>query len=211
MNNFAGEYKDWTPAERKEFSQKLVHVFEKPSNRVNGFSYSVEFESITKAFPETRKNPRGYAYQFLLKLLMCDMCKELREANQDDLSGVKVALVHERCAYDAALLQAFNSLLADPTFSCKGLFASLVPMGWEDCTPLQPADFLAYENFKETWRHISENDKDRNRDRRIPLKELLGSPSFGGVAKHISDESMQEWRKLIDTKTAAILDAQGDT
>jgi hypothetical protein len=66
----------------------------------------------------------------------------------------KITLFHERCPYDGAFLQSFNRMMDDPTFAYRQYFNTIVPMGWEDCIPLQPADLMAYENFKEGLRQL---------------------------------------------------------
>jgi hypothetical protein len=45
-------------------------------------------------------------------------------------------------------------------------------MNWENFTPLQPADFLAYENFKESLSIL------KPKDRRKSLKLLVEAETF---------------------------------
>ena len=55
----------------------------------------------------------------------------------------RIALIHDRSAHDAVLLQAFRHMKNDGTLIHRKRFTTIAPMGWEDCILLQPADLLA--------------------------------------------------------------------
>jgi hypothetical protein len=90
-------------------------------------------------------------------------------------------------------LSAFNKMMSDPTFRGKEMFSPILPLGWETCTALQPADMVAYESFKDALRKY--NDKDRRRS----LDYLLQSKRFGGRAKQLVTENLYEWRQILDS------------
>lgn len=211
LNNFREEYSDWNPDERKEFSKDLLHVFQKPSNRVNGYAYSIELDALAEIIPRTKSDPKGFAYSLLLKLLMIDIGRKFTESNEGDLSEIRVALIHDRCGYNGVLQEAFDSYRRDETAAFGGIFSTLAPMGWEDCVPLQPADFIAYENYKEVLRRVSDNEKDRKRDRRIPLKELLNSDSFGGFCKSLGEGAIAELNRLMDESVSRAIEAKKES
>jgi len=54
----------------------------------------------------------------------------------------QIALIHDRCEYDAALSEAFNHMKNDETFKYRDRFTKIDSMSWEECIHLQPADFL---------------------------------------------------------------------
>jgi len=207
INNFVAEYEDWTPEERAQFSKELLHVFEKPSNRASGFAYSVDLRLLTEIIPNTKADPKGFAYSLLLKLLMAEIGTKFDDANNGDLSGVRIALIHDRCAYNGVLQEAFESYKRDHTSSYGSLYATLAPMGWEDCVPLQPADLIAYENYKEVLRHVSVNEKDRRRGMRIPLSKLLDSDSFGGFCKSLGQDAIRELKGSMDKSITKAIEA----
>jgi len=211
LNNFAEEYKGWTSDERREFSTELLNVFKKLSNRVNGYAYSIDLHLLVEIIPRTKSDPKAFAYSLLLKLLMSEIGKKLSEANEGDISSVRVALIHDRCSYNGVLQEAFDSYRRDKSSSYGSIFASLDPMGWEDCVPLQPADLIAYENYKEVLRHVSENEKDRRRSRRIPLSELLDSNSFGGSCKSLGEDAILELNRLMDESVSRAIDAKKES
>jgi hypothetical protein len=208
INNFAEDFKGWDPDERKEFSRELLHILGRPEHRMYGFSYSILLKQLVEVIPETRPDPKGFANHLLLKLLMCDIGEGITEENEGDLSGIKVALIHDRCAYNGVLQKAFDVMRTDKTFTERSIFVTLAPMGWEDCVPLQPADLLAYEAYKEVLRQCSENEKDRARPMRIPLSSLLNSDSFRGTAKKLDRDEITKLKSLMDATTTRLLLAQ---
>jgi hypothetical protein len=83
------------------------------------------------------------------------------------------------------LLAGFKNYLEKRPES-KSIFASIAPMGWEDCIPLQPADFVAYEAMKETHRH---RPGQKARERRKSLTAFLDLPDSGASCDEIPREA----------------------
>jgi hypothetical protein len=103
-----------------------------------------------------------------------------------------ISLHHDRCDYDAALLEAFNHLMDDETFKYRTRFTSITSENWQDCVPLQAADLIAYENFKESERLLD------GRPRRKSLEILLDLESISGRAKGFNLASIQELKSIVD-------------
>jgi hypothetical protein len=143
----------------------------------------------------------------LLKFIMLEIGTQIGEANNQDIGTIRVPLVHDQCSYNRALQEAFMAMCSDKTFRYRTIFTTLEPMAWQKCAALQVADLLAYENFKESLRHRSTNPKDKARGRRIPLRELLTSDSFGGIAGHLDESVLISLKELIDERTSKVLDA----
>jgi hypothetical protein len=53
------------------------------------------------------------------------------------------------------MLEGFNQVVADKGFEHAQCFTSFASMGWENCIPLQPADLIACENFKEKCKRLT--------------------------------------------------------
>jgi hypothetical protein len=96
-----------------------------------------------------------------------------------------------------------GALLAAPAFAaraeqtnevnwCKhrNRFTTIAPKGWEDCVLLQPADLIAYENFK----IIERNHASQQRRRIVEL--LLDLNSVGGRGVELT----RQWMKEINEK-----------
>jgi hypothetical protein len=211
LNNYAEDFEGWSPEERKEFSERLIKVFDKPSNRVNGHSESIDLQALVRLIPETADDPIGFSYSLLLKVLMDETGNYFLAANDGDwsrLATIKIALIHDQTPrYNQVLAKSFESQLKDPTFKYASLYSTLVSSKWQECLPLQPADLLASENFKETLRHVSSNERDRKRGRRIILSELLKVQSFGGFGKCLGEDAILELRKLMDENVTKIIKA----
>lgn len=58
------------------------------------------------------------------------------------------------------------------------VFTTITPQCWQDCVPLQPADLIAYELFKELDRRLFAS----NRNMRRFLKRLIGKTKTVGIS-----------------------------
>ena len=65
-------------------------------------------------------------------------------------------------------------------------------MSWEHCVPLQPADMMAYEHFKEAERKVSP------RKRRKSLELLLDLESLGGRGSFIDRDALLKLKEVMD-------------
>jgi hypothetical protein len=187
LNNFRGDFEDWNGEERKEFCQKLIRVFSRHYCGYEG--YLVNLEELVGLWPETKDDPLDFAYNNLLKFLMIEIGKNMTKL----LPGYKMNLFHERCPYDGVFLSAFNELMNDQTFTYRNCFTTIAPMGWEDCIPLQPADLLAYENFKEGLRQLP---TEKPRERRAIMSEILSIEDFVAHIKILRRDTIIELRNL---------------
>jgi hypothetical protein len=103
--------------------------------------------------------------------------------------NARIALIHDRSAYDAVMLEAFNQQMADAKFTYKGCFTTFASTGWERCIPLQPADLVAYENFKDAMRKVNA------RDRRMSLEMLIDLDAFSGRVQSMGAEAILKLRE----------------
>lgn len=189
INNFKGDFADWNGPERQAFCEKLLRVLSRHVGRYDG--YLINLQELVEEWPKTNSDPKAYAYSFLLKFLMLWIGKGISRG----LPGTKITLFHDRCTYDAVLLTSFNEMMDDPTFAYKNCFTTIAPMGWEDCIALQPADLIAYENFKEGYRLLP-NEKPRGR-RKI-LDALLSIDSFSQRLALMNRDNIRKLKGLSD-------------
>jgi hypothetical protein len=140
--------------------------------------------------PNVADDPKRPAYVLLLKYLMIEIGKNILDREKDQL----VTIVHDRAkGYNQVLLDSFDSMVDDQTFLYRKRFSSITPMAWEHCIPLQPADMLAYENFKEVERQFTD------RSRRRSLEAILNLQStFGGKCVHIPREGIREIKAMLE-------------
>ncbi len=174
INNFAGEYKGWTPAERLEFCQRLTDVFQRNPVHIHG--WDMPLQVLVEIIPETKPNPIGFAYCVLLGELMTQIGEttlSLQSYKADSIS-----LHHEHCKHDSSLLDWFNLLLEDEKFQFRHRYISITSERWESCGPLQPADLVAYENFKEGMRYHVKESKEAQRGK-MRLSGIRGRAESG--------------------------------
>lgn len=189
INGFRGEFQDWDGVERQAFCEKLVKVFARHEIGFEG--YVVDVRDLVEFWPEIKDDPLEMAYDVLQTFLML----EIGAGFHLELPDSKVTLFHERCPHDGVFLQSFNRMMEDPTFAYRQHFTTIAPMGWEDCIPLQPADLMAYENFKEGLRQLPD---EKPRDRRKILTEIISLKSVGAHLKHIDRPTMVKLKGIYD-------------
>jgi hypothetical protein len=198
FSNSLGEFRGWSKEEKVEFSQRLIAIFRKHPAHIYG--YDIPLQLMVDEMPETKANPLGFAYTFLLSLVMRTIADNTLKVYPDAL----ITLHHDRCRYDAALLEMFNHLKDDPGFPHGNQFLYMTSEGWEHCIPLQPADFLAYENYKESARKLDL----KPRDRRKSLEAFLDLESISGRSAGFTAESIKQLKPILekmDEQTKAIL------
>ena len=191
------EFEGWSREERDELAIQLMSTLSRGRAWITTVSYSVPLQEFIKHF-NVEGDPLPYLSKELIQFVMLEMVAQVRDAEKKlkHVKQIKYILFHERCDYNDAYLKGFNRIMNDPTFSGKELFSTMAPMGWEDCIPLQPADLVAYETFKDALRQFN------NKERRASLNTLLQSGSFGGRSKRMSTENIAEWREIIDKAIA---------
>jgi hypothetical protein len=139
-----GEFEGWTTQEVLEFFTKLLGVFRK--HITNTIAYTLNLADFVSEFPNSADDPETPCSGLLLKYLMIEIGNNILGRETWQL----VSIIHDRTkGYNQVLLDSFDSTVSDETFKYRDRFSSITPMSWEHCIPLQSADILAYENFKE--------------------------------------------------------------
>jgi len=193
INNFAGEYKDWDGAERQAFCEKLTDVFRQ--HPVHIHSFDIPLDVLIEEIPETKPNPVGFAYC----LLLTDIMKQIGEKTLPLYPRDVIQLHHDHSKYDATLCEWFNQLLDDEKFQWRKQFVSITSQRWDVCVLLQPADLVAYENFKEGMRKV-EGSKESKRGRmRAGLDALINLESISGRAVGYTRDGIQQIKQNLDS------------
>jgi hypothetical protein len=174
--------------------QDLIGVFRKSKHMIIS-AYSLPFDVFIAEFPEWNKKVLPYSYAILLKFLMFETATEYKKAETiGSVRPVHIALIHDRSSYDAVLLRAFNQMLDDQGFEGRNYFSSIAPLAWEQCIPLQAADFLAYEHMKDADRKAAGS----TRQQRKSLTALLDLPSLGGRTRRLDAQSLHKLRLSLE-------------
>jgi hypothetical protein len=186
------EFADWTVSEQIEFTDQLIRkVFRHPMVII---SYTLDLRDLVAEFPEAKKNPFSLAQILLLNHIVTYIAEKVL-ADKRYLSD-QIALIHDRSAFNAVLLEAFNHLKNDKTLLNRERFTTIIPMGWEDCVPLQPADMIAYSNFKTV---------ERGHKHRKDFALILDLDSIGGRGVFLQKAAFREIRERLDKESETIL------
>lgn len=185
-----GEFEGWSVPEQVEFSKELISILN--SETIESYGYTLSLKRLKAEVPEVSKNPEGFARILLLQMLMNEI-GERRLARQKD---VLVSLIHDRSDYDGVMSDAFNDMLQDEKFKFRNRFTTIASQSWRQCIALQPADLIAYENFKESERHM----RNLARERRKSLTAILdeGPGLFGGSVGGWTQATYEEVRRQLD-------------
>jgi len=177
------EFSDWTTDEQMEFSEKLLNIFRRHPIAI--ISYTISLTHIADEMPEARKKPQAIAYAFLLQKIMARIADTILSDSR--FEGHNLSLIHDRTTRcDSVLLDAFNGFVNDGTQKHRERFTTIAPMGWEACTLLQPADLIAYQNFK-----LIERDHAGQKRHKF-MELLLDLDSIGGRGAEIPLEGIKE-------------------
>lgn len=190
INNLRGDFKGWSGEERNAFHQKLLtKVFARHKWGYEG--YAINLKELAEEWPQTASDPKEFAYHILLQFLMFEM----GTGTSNELPGWKVDLFHEHCDYDGTLRASFSRLMGDPKFAYKDVFTTIQPTRWQGCVPLQPADLIAYENFKDVHRSRPGQGM---RNRRKIFQQILSLDSFVPHLKCMSRTDISKLRGIFE-------------
>ena len=178
-SNRRNDFEGWTTSDDQiPFVKKLLSILEQ--YRMDVVAYTINLKELAQFVPLSRHNPRRFAYVMLLHYIMLGIQHGSLEKNRDAIIG----LIHDRGDYDSVLLDAFNILINDPSFAARKRFTTIAPMSSEQCISLQPADLMAYENYKESERHLSD------RNMRRSLDWIMTRGQVGGFLHGFNEETL---------------------
>lgn len=180
---FQNEFEDWNKDEQVAFLEGLLNVFRYHNTAI--ISYTVDLRHIAEEMPGVGEKSKAIAYILLLHNIMVWIGDRILA--DEKYASDQIAFVHDRTShYDSVLLEAFTAMKNDESFKYRNRFATITPMGWEECNLLQPADLIAYENFK-----LIERKHAGQKSRKI-MELLLNLDSIGGRGVELTREGIKE-------------------
>jgi hypothetical protein len=183
-----GDFSGWdVKTEQIPFMADLLSVIEK--YRLDVIALTVDLNELSECVPAARHNPLRYANMMLLHQLMIQIADTTLAINGDAVIG----LIHDRGNFDSVLLDSFNLVIKNSLFDSRGRFTTLAPLSWEDCIPLQLADFMAFENFKESERGFF------GRARRKSLEMAITRGRLGGTLHAITRGALTRYVEWFQT------------
>lgn len=193
---FQNEFADWKPDEQMSFLGGLLNVFRRHNTAI--ISYTLDLRHVAEEMPGADKKPEAIAYILFLQKIMIWIGERI--FTDKKYAGERIALIHDRTTHhDSVLLDAFNAMKNDEAFVHRDRFTAIAPMGWENCVLLQPADLIAYENFK-----IIERKRAGSKRRKI-MELLLDLNSVGGRGVEIPRQGIKELNTALTTESRRAL------
>lgn len=170
------EFEGWSVDEQKEFTQNMLGIFRRQP-MLNTISFSLNLRELVEELPWSAHDPLEWGHKLCLEFMMLELGNQI--AGADPQTSIKVVLIHDWSRYNGTMLHSFERLMADPDFLHKRFFSTIAPMHWEGCIPLQAADLMAYENYKDVERLSAK------RNRRFTLREMLEMGCFSGRSRRL--------------------------
>jgi hypothetical protein len=142
-----GDYKNWTKEQTLQHVKKLLGIITRKPRDVVAICFGLDMEATIRIFSGHKRDPNKGAYNLCTRKLMHLVYQAVI---QEYGAGYRVAIIHDHTqGYDGVILDAFNCMMDDPMVPhYKEMFTTIVPMRWQDCTLLQPADMIAFDTFK---------------------------------------------------------------
>ena len=186
-----GEFEGWSTDEQIVFSKKFIDIIK--YNMLTVMAYSMPMDDFVAVFPERSENPQKEVCGLLLNFMMTQLILDIEKQTEGHpLKPYKIALIHDRSDRGGDMLAAFNGKKNDITFAGRGHFTTIAPMGWEDCIPLQAADLLAYETFKDAANKMSGSPRPRRKSMDSLFEE---NTQFGGHSLAFTRKALEMLRQ----------------
>jgi Protein of unknown function (DUF3800) len=189
VNERKGDFKGWGEDERLEFMLSLVNVFRFHNFVI--FSCTVNLNDLFAEFPQAENERMAFANAITLFRIMELLSEKILSRWQQDY----LRIVHDRGSYNKVLRDVFDFAKKEPTIVHGNRFATIEPRGWEEEPLLQPADFIAYENYKLAM------SKQRGSKTRPCFQAILDLVSFGGRGMNLIPSELQRIRTQIGEKS----------
>jgi hypothetical protein len=192
LETFHGEFKEengWDPLRRTALLRKLHPIIKHRTYTGLGFSlFKDDFEEV---MPPWRKKVFGGPYGFCAWLCLgAARVWAEQHHHHDPIKWVFEAGTKGR----GQIEKLFDSLCADPVYRNKYRISGRPMFEDKELTPLQGADILAYELFKETKNQILEGGKravrlsvrDLIRRHEMPLFQFFGKARLVGLVERLA-------------------------
>lgn len=183
MASCLGEYEGWDVTRQIRFSRKLIDILGR--NKPYAIAVGAGYADFLSAFPNRKADKKWLIYRFC----MMDCLVEIGNFMEHVCPKERVAIIYDRGPFSSAAQSAFDAI-KNSNYKNAHYLATMAPMGWEECVPLQTADLIAFEGYKLVDRHITGKF-----DFRKSLQRIIGN-KVGLTAKHIDLKGFQKIAEL---------------
>lgn len=179
---FGRDFRGWNQKRQVALMQRLTGIIS--TNKPVGFVVSARLGDFVRGYPGHEDERHMGCYFFCMLncfLLIGDWMNKY-------LPSERVAIIYDRGKIsETGAPKAFRSMKEDKGWEYRRFFATIAPMGWEQCTPLETSDLLAYEGFK-----LTINAKLGSAEIRRSLQSMLGA----GVQIYVQSYMPDAFEKL---------------
>jgi hypothetical protein len=187
------EFRDWSLDERDHFVRGLFSIFK--SVGVHAVVFDVSLNELCEVFPEWASDRLAAGYGVLTNMLLYLIGQDFKHFFGEN-APAKIALFHDQTGgqgkYDPTILRSFEAQMAKPDFPYRDQFTTITPVTWQDCIPLQPADLVAFECYKQSQARAEA------RASRKSFKALLDLEAFGIHSKTFQREALVKFREAAE-------------
>lgn len=191
MNAYDHEFENWSKGMSEKFCARLLRILTRRS--MGMISCGVDINALKTEFPDGDPNRKERAYGFLIKNIMVDLGRVMREVRPGD----RVMLIHDHGDWDKVALDVYNSMVDDPKWKSRHVFHSITPLTWRDSIGLQAADLAAYETFRVLNAKLATNQTSM----RYALRHLVAQ-EMPMIARYIDLKSIQRLKEVIKKNRA---------
>ncbi|MGO9229117.1 MAG: hypothetical protein ACLQKA_07895 [Bryobacteraceae bacterium] len=182
------EKNGWSIARQIRLTKRLSDIL--GGNRTTGIVVGGSIEDVQKHCGPGSDPPKELLYSLCFRMCLLGIVSLMRLRVVD----ARVRVFYERGEFAGVAKESFDLTKDDqrPEYKC---LCSADAAGWEECVPLQAADFLAYEGF----RRIDGSLKGKNLVRKS-LQALIRNANI--IVEHFQQENFADIVRMIENQKA---------
>lgn len=191
-SNFKREFSrenGWDETRQIKLTKRLINIL--TDNGVHNpaaIVFGGAKEDYLRYFPESSEDWEKALYFF--SLVMCFY--EIASLVKGTYPNERVNIFYERGKFGGAVNAALDYIKRPENIHVGRYIITAVPVGWEDCTAIQSADFMAYEGYKRVGGTFSGRETIRK-----SLQTLLGNGRTTLIIGHFKEDT---FRKMFERK-----------
>jgi hypothetical protein len=193
------EFTGWSDDEKFEFFDKLLAIFHRYP--CVGCGETVYKKDVAAVFPDAAKQDKVENLCHVLLFMQIMVYIDQRLMSNARYETDRIAFIHDSLEFNGVLIDTFEGLKRDEGIKSRNRLHSIELKSWQDEVLLQPADLIAYENYKGFER------QHEGKEMRLTMKKILDT-KFGGRNARLTLENLQEFRAKINEATLHSIFAQ---
>jgi hypothetical protein len=168
------EYKGWSELEQIGFTKELLNALKQVP--LHSSAYTLILDDVREIFKahfhraRTAKQLLEAAYRLTLPFCMHSIGETLAQLDPH----ARVTMFHDQSDNDGTILATFNSYQRDAKSEYGYTFSTIAALDSRVCLPLQAADFIAYEFYKDRKNEELKSGRSRRKSFSALLKQGCG-------------------------------------